>query len=75
MADVNGIGAYSTIKLNTGTGVSFVLADQAEDVRRMAGDLGLVREFEVSHGGRVKKADSRPSRPTQRRSRGGKRRR
>ena len=64
----------------TGTGVSFVLADQAEDVRRMAGDLGLVREFEVSHGGRVKKphsGDSRPSRPSrssQRRSRGGKRR-
>jgi len=62
----------------TGTGVSFVLADQAEDVRRMAGDLGLVREFEVSHGARVQQRDSRPSRnsrPTQRRrSRGGKRR-
>ena len=61
----------------SGTGVSFVLADQAEDVRRMAGDLGLVREFEVSHGGRVKQRDSRPSRPSrpsQRRSRSGKRR-
>jgi ATP-dependent RNA helicase RhlE len=44
----------------TGTGVSFVLADQAEDVRRMAGDLGLVREFEQSHGGRPNKAGSRP---------------
>jgi ATP-dependent RNA helicase RhlE len=60
----------------SGTGVSFVLADQAEDVRRMAGDLGLVREFEVNHGGRVK-SESRPSRPSRnssRRSRGGKRR-
>jgi ATP-dependent RNA helicase RhlE len=47
-----------------GTGVSFVLADQAEDVRRMAGDLGLVREFEVAHGGRRKKLSGRP--PTKR---------
>jgi ATP-dependent RNA helicase RhlE len=44
-----------------GTGVSFVLADQAEDVRRMAGDLGLVREFEVAHGGRRKKLSGRPA--------------
>jgi superfamily II DNA/RNA helicase len=29
----------------SGTGISFVLADQAEDVRRMAGDLGLAREY------------------------------
>ena len=43
----------------TGTGVSFVLADQADDVRRMAGDLGLVREFEKSHGGRPPKVGSR----------------
>jgi ATP-dependent RNA helicase RhlE len=50
-----------------GTGVSFVLADQAEDVRRMAGDLGLVREFEVAHGGRPKQLGSRP---TPKRSRG-----
>ena len=28
-----------------GTGISFVLADQVEDVRRIAGDLGLGREF------------------------------
>jgi len=28
-----------------GTGISFVLADQADKVRRMAGDLGLAREF------------------------------
>jgi superfamily II DNA/RNA helicase len=29
-----------------GTGISFVLASQADEVRRMAGDLGLGREFE-----------------------------
>jgi ATP-dependent RNA helicase RhlE len=28
-----------------GTGISFVLADQVDDVRRMAGELGLTREF------------------------------
>ncbi|HEX5983123.1 MAG TPA: DEAD/DEAH box helicase [Solirubrobacterales bacterium] len=44
-----------------GTGISFVLSDQAEDVRRMAGDLGLVREFEMAHGGRRKQLDTRPS--------------
>jgi superfamily II DNA/RNA helicase len=40
-----------------GTGISFVLADQADDVRRMAGDLGLVREFEMAHGGREGQPD------------------
>jgi superfamily II DNA/RNA helicase len=44
-----------------GTGVSFVLADQAADVRRMAGDLGLVREFEMAHGGRQVQVESRPA--------------
>jgi ATP-dependent RNA helicase RhlE len=34
----------------TGTGISFVLADQADEVRRMAGALGLSREF--NHGSR-----------------------
>jgi ATP-dependent RNA helicase RhlE len=29
-----------------GTGISFVLAEQTEEVRRMAGDLGLARQFE-----------------------------
>jgi ATP-dependent RNA helicase RhlE len=33
-----------------GTGISFVLADQAEEVRRMAGALGLAREFGGGHG-------------------------
>jgi ATP-dependent RNA helicase RhlE len=45
----------------TGTGISFVLADQAADVRRMAGDLGLVREFEMAHGGRQAQTESRPT--------------
>jgi ATP-dependent RNA helicase RhlE len=55
-----------------GTGISFVLAEQAEDVRRMAGDLGLVREFEVAHGGRPKQFGSPPSskRPRRRRKSG-----
>jgi ATP-dependent RNA helicase RhlE len=51
-----------------GTGVSFVLAEQADDVRRMAGDLGLVREFEVAHGGRPKQLSTRPS-PRRKRAR------
>ncbi|HWW67508.1 MAG TPA: DEAD/DEAH box helicase [Solirubrobacterales bacterium] len=32
-----------------GAGVSFVLADQARDMRRIARDLGLDREFDRSH--------------------------
>ncbi len=34
-----------------GTGISFVLADQADEVRRMAGSLGLTREFDQGRGG------------------------
>ena len=30
----------------TGTGVSFVIADQHRDMRRIASDLGLTREFD-----------------------------
>ena len=52
-----------------GTGVSFVLADQAADVRRMAGDLGLDREFELAHGGRQVQVESRPAPPHRRRNR------
>jgi ATP-dependent RNA helicase RhlE len=33
-----------------GTGISFVLGDQADEVRRMAGSLGLSREFERARG-------------------------
>jgi ATP-dependent RNA helicase RhlE len=32
---------------STGTGISFVLADQTDEVRRMAGALGLSREFDL----------------------------
>jgi ATP-dependent RNA helicase RhlE len=35
----------------SGAGVSFVLADQARDMRRIAEDLGLSREFESASGG------------------------
>jgi ATP-dependent RNA helicase RhlE len=40
-----------------GTGISFVLADQAEEVRRMAGDLGLARQFggRKTNGGRKRR--------------------
>jgi ATP-dependent RNA helicase RhlE len=55
----------------TGTGVSFVLADQAEDVRRMAGNLGLVREFEVAHGGRPQARSTGPAPRNRRRRRKG----
>ncbi len=34
-----------------GTGISFVLADQTDEVRRMAGTLGLSREFDRHHKG------------------------
>jgi ATP-dependent RNA helicase RhlE len=37
---------------NSGTGISFVLADQADEVRRMAVALGLVREFDRERGDR-----------------------
>jgi ATP-dependent RNA helicase RhlE len=60
---------------NRGTGVSFVLSDQADEVRRMAGDLGLVREFELSHGGRSKQLDTQPApRQGRNRRRGGRNR-
>ena len=44
----------------TGTGISFVLADQADEVRRMAGDLGLAREFNGAEGS----ASNRRAAPT-----------
>jgi superfamily II DNA/RNA helicase len=36
----------------SGTGISFVLADQVDEVRRMAVALGLVREFDRERGDR-----------------------
>jgi superfamily II DNA/RNA helicase len=35
---------------NRGAGISFVLSDQVGEMRRIARDLGLSREFEVGHG-------------------------
>jgi ATP-dependent RNA helicase RhlE len=49
-----------------GTGISFVLADQAEEVRRMASELGLAREFGAAGGG---EAPQRTPRTSSRRSR------
>jgi ATP-dependent RNA helicase RhlE len=53
-----------------GTGISFVLADQVDEVRRMAGDLGLSREFGGPHA-----APSASHQGSPRRSRGRSRRR
>ena len=50
-----------------GTGISFVLADQADEVRRMAGDLGLAREYGAA-GNRKPGAD-RPRSTSSSRSR------
>ena len=41
-----------------GTGISFVLADQADEVRRMAGSLGLTREFDRGRQGPDRGPDS-----------------
>jgi superfamily II DNA/RNA helicase len=42
-----------------GTGISFVLADQVDEVRRMAGSLGLTREFDQGRGGHERRPDPR----------------
>ena len=52
---------------STGTGVSFVLADQADEVRRMAGDLGLTREFDRGRREPAAKGGSRHGAPRRRR--------
>jgi len=44
----------------SGSGVSFVLADQANDVRRIAADLGLHHEFDRAHGAPPRHADGPP---------------
>jgi ATP-dependent RNA helicase RhlE len=51
----------------TGAGVSFVLADQAHDMRRIAADLGLSTEFENSAPRRAQ----RSSKPRRSRSKSG----
>ncbi len=52
-----------------GTGISYVLADQTDEVRRMAGDLGLSREFDFSRkpGGEERSRSHTPSRNRRRR--------
>ena len=59
-----------------GVGISFVLADQTDEVRRMAGDLGLSREFnhelrgsERVEAGNGRKSNNRRRRPRKRASR------
>jgi ATP-dependent RNA helicase RhlE len=54
-----------------GTGISFVLADQVDEVRRMAVALGLVREFDHGRGEREQPASRQPvsNRPPRRRRR------
>jgi len=56
----------------SGTGVSFVLADQADELRRMAGALGLSHEFDQGRGHRAQQSDAQhgaPHRPRRRRRR------
>jgi ATP-dependent RNA helicase RhlE len=57
-----------------GTGVSFVLADQAAEVRQMAVALGLVEEFDQAHG-HLPRPVSQPGQRQQQRPGGRSRRR
>lgn len=52
-----------------GTGISFVLADQVDEVRRMAVALGLVHEFDRERGERGRPESPQPAsnRPPRRR--------
>jgi ATP-dependent RNA helicase RhlE len=52
-----------------GTGISFVLADQVDEVRRMAGALGLTREFNQGHRGHSSPAPQHSQKKTASRSR------
>jgi superfamily II DNA/RNA helicase len=53
-----------------GTGTSFVLTDQAAEMRRISGDLGLAHEFDRSLGHVAgEKPSPKPSRPRRRRRR------
>jgi superfamily II DNA/RNA helicase len=52
-----------------GAGISFVLADQADEVRRMAVALGLVREFDHGRGDRERPASQPQQQRSPRRSR------
>jgi ATP-dependent RNA helicase RhlE len=59
-----------------GIGVTFVLGDQAHEMSRIAGDLGLHREFSLSGmASSTRRPDGRPQRPGQRSRRPGRRER
>jgi ATP-dependent RNA helicase RhlE len=58
-----------------GAGTSFVLADQAAEMRRISGDLGLDREFDRSIGRAGAETQTPSSGPRPRRNRGNGRRR
>jgi len=53
----------------TGTGISFVLADQAKEMGRIARGLGLESEFGTPAGPSGNAAESRPAKPARRRRR------
>jgi ATP-dependent RNA helicase RhlE len=53
----------------TGTGVTFVMDDQHGDMRKLAADLKLDREFAAVGGGRPAARDGAPGAPAQRPSR------
>jgi superfamily II DNA/RNA helicase len=59
----------------TGTGVSFVLAEQAKDMRAIAEDLGLTGEFDRAHGAPVHVGQKPVSRSGRRSARPGNHRR
>jgi ATP-dependent RNA helicase RhlE len=46
---------------NRGAGISFVLEDQVGEMRRIARDLGLSREFDLGHGGAVRETSPSPT--------------
>jgi superfamily II DNA/RNA helicase len=48
----------------SGAGISFVLADQSAEMRRIARDLGLAREFDQGRGKQAHQEPAAPSRPS-----------
>jgi ATP-dependent RNA helicase RhlE len=46
---------------NRGAGISFVLEDQVGEMRRIARDLGLSREFDLGHGGPARETSPSPT--------------
>ncbi len=58
-----------------GTGISFVLAEQTEEIRRMAGALGLARQFDQDRGDRSPEKSSQHKSNSQHKASGQPRRR